>query len=378
MSYGPARMGFGLFVPDLRTAFEMSDAAVGFVSSLGFLGFFLGLLAAQWLLQRRGPEAPVLAGLAAAAAGLGICAAAPSLPVLAAGVCLAASSAGFAWTPFNDAVHRKVSAPDRPGALSLVSTGTAIGIVLAGLAALVTALSGLSWRLVWAGFALAALAALLANRAALHPVGKSADDPPPRGYRTLLRAEAVPLFVIAFVYGVTSATFISFAADRFAGTPQDGGGGLVRPALVYVSYGLCGLTGLATARIKAALGLAMLIRVLMAAGALSLALAALLPGSLAALAASSGLQGLHVMMTSAVLAFWSERLFPSLPALSFTATLLMTAAGSVLGPALAGVLAQSAGPRAMFVAAALLPAVTALALRGRQVRERAPDDAAPA
>ena len=95
ISYGPARMGFGLFVPEFRSAFSMSSSAVGIVSSLGFLGFFIGLLIAQAMLVRRGPGLPVLAGLAAAGIGMAAVALAPNLGVLSLGVFLAASSAGL-------------------------------------------------------------------------------------------------------------------------------------------------------------------------------------------------------------------------------------------------------------------------------------------
>ena len=48
------------------------------------------------------------------------------------------------------AVHRKVFDVDRPTALSRISTGTSIGIAGAGIAALVMALTGVSWRVCWA------------------------------------------------------------------------------------------------------------------------------------------------------------------------------------------------------------------------------------
>ncbi|SDY91934.1 hypothetical protein SAMN05444340_13013 [Citreimonas salinaria] len=100
----PGRMGFGLFVPEFRSVFSMSTSTVGFVSSLGFLGFFIGLLIAQALLDRRGPGAPVLSGLAAATIGMGIIALAPGVPVLAIGVFLAvpapASHGRRSTTPF--------------------------------------------------------------------------------------------------------------------------------------------------------------------------------------------------------------------------------------------------------------------------------------
>jgi len=372
ISFGPGRMGFGLFVPEFRAEFALSSAAVGFVSGLGFFGFFLGLIIAQALLIRRGPEAPVLSGLVAATSGMVLVALAPNLLVLATGVFLAASSAGFAWTPFNDAVHRKVFDVDRPTALSQISTGTSIGIACAGVAALVMARTGVSWRLCWAFFALASTVALVVNWRVLRDIDKDSEALPERGWRHLLRIEALPLFAIAFVYGTISAIYIAFAGDHMLES-----GGVVglpvaaTPALVFLIYGFFGLTGLLTWRIEAVIGLPWLLRGLMLAGALSLALAALLPGNWAGLVPSAGLQGLHVMMTSAVLAFWSERLFPALPSLGFTAALLASAAGSVLGPSVAGMAADAYGPAMMFLAAATLPAVTALVLRESHVRGRA-------
>lgn len=371
ITYGPGRMGFGLFVPEFRTAFDMATSTVGFVSSLGFLGFFAALLIAQWLLYRQGPEVPVLSGLSAATAGTAIVALAPNLPVLALGVFLTASSAGFAWTPFNDAVHRKIRDVDRPTALSEISTGTSVGIALAGLAALAMVLTGLSWRACWALFAAASAGALIANWAALRHVEKDPGEGPQKGWRDLLHAAAIPLFAIAFVYGTTSAIYISFAADHMlerGGVP--GFPAAATPAFVFVFYGLFGLAGLLTGRVKEALGLAWLLRLLMLAGAASVALVALWPARWSGLVPSAGLQGVHVMMTSAVLAFWSERLFPELPSLGFTAALLATAAGSVLGPAMAGLAANAAGTEAMFLGTAALPAAAALLLRARHARER--------
>lgn len=371
ISYGPARMGFGLFVPEFKSAFSMSSTTVGIVSSLGFAGFFVGLLIAQLLLNRKGPGVPVLSGLFAATVGLGIVALAPGVTWLATGVVLATSSAGFAWTPFNDAVHRKIREVDRPTALSEISTGTSVGIALAGALALAMVLSGLGWRTCWAVFATASAVALLANRAALRHVDKSPEPGPDQGWRDLLHRAAIPLFGTALVYGVTSAVYISFAAERFSteggvmGIPEG-----AAPALVYICYGLFGLVGLATGRARQAVGLTWLLRGLMATACGSLLLAAFVPGSLTGLIASAGLQGVNVMMTSAVLAFWSESLFPGFPSLGFTAALLATAAGSVVGPALAGLAVTSVGPTAMFLLVAALPVVAAAGLLERFVIAR--------
>lgn len=286
------------------------------------------------------------------------------------GVFLAASSAGFAWTPFNDAVHRKVRDVDRPIALSEISTGTSVGIALAGTSALAMVLLEFDWRFCWAVFAGASALALVGNWAALRQVEKSPENGPHTGEHDLLQIVAIPLFAIAFIYGITSAVYISFAADHFAQQGLPGIPDGATPALVFIFYGLFGLFGLLTDQVRDAIGLTWLLRALLLAASVSLALAALMSGSWLGLVSSAGLQGVNVMMTSAVLALWSERLFPSFPSLGFTASLLSTAAGSVIGSAVAGMVSDGIGPEAMFYGTAVLPLVAAAAVRARFVVER--------
>lgn len=371
-------MGFGLFVPEFRAVFSLDATAVGLISALGFAGFFAALLLAQILLDRRGPALPVLTGLGAATLGIGLVTVAPNALVLCAGVFFAAASAGFAWTPFNDAVHRKIRDVDRPTALSEISTGTSAGIAAAGLAALAMGLTGLSWRLCWAVFLIASAAAFLANWAALRDVEKAPAQPRDPGWRDLWQAAMGPPVAVAFAFGTTSAIYISFAADHLTGA--GGVTGLptaATPALVFICFGVAGLAGLLTGRFRAAIGLPLLLRLTMLAGALSLALLGVLPGGWPALAGSAGLQGVHVMVTSAILAFWTERLFPDMPTRAFTAALLACAAGNILGPALGGLVHDALGPRAMFLGAAVVPAALLIGLGERHIREE-PAGTAPA
>lgn len=375
IGFGLGRMGFGLFVPEFRAAFSMSTTAVGFVSSLGFFGFFIGLLIAQALLDRRGPRAPVLAGLAAATIGMGVVALAPNLTVLAGGVFIAASSAGLAWSPFNNAVHRLVRVENRPAALSMISTGTGIGVALAGLAALAMVFEGISWRYCWAFFAAASALALAGNWVAFRGDDAGETGTEQSRWRALAQSAARPLVVVGFAYGAVSAIYISFAADHMVTAGRVPGLNVqATPALVFICYGLLGLAGLLTGRVRDLIGLPMLLRILMLAGGLSLVLVVLMPGTWTGLILSAGLQGVHVMMTSAVLAFWSERLFPTLPSRSFTIALLAAALGSVLGPALAGVVSDVFDAGVMFGGAAALPLVTALWVRPSHIQENPAND----
>jgi predicted MFS family arabinose efflux permease len=75
------------------------------------------------------------------------------------------------------------------------------------------------------------------------------------------------------------------------------------------------------------------------------------------------------MMMSAVLAFWSEELFPELPSLGFTAALMAVAAGNLLGSVLGGAMSDAFGGGPLFLGAAAVSTVTALALLPRDLRE---------
>ncbi len=394
IAFGPARMGFGLFLPAFRDAFALSTAMAGLIASSGFLAFLVALLASAWLGPRYGARLPVMSGAFLAAAGFVAVAVAGGANILALGIALAGASAGLCWAPFNDAAERVLPAAARASALSVISTGTTFGVlVAAGLAVAVTQ-DMLGWRVAWFVFALGALGLAIAARlgvpassrglrptrnamAEIVHAGLPGDLGPEPGADALVprprltQRAAIPLYGTAFCFGMTNAIFLSFAADRVVAA-----GGLpglpdaAASTVIFLGYGICGVLGLATGRVEARFGLAPLFCAIFAAGALSLALVALAPTSWSAVLAASGMHGAAIMMVSAVFSFWSLRLFPGRGTLGFTAALLSMATGSVLGPALAGLVAAYHGPRVMFLLAALPALGTALWFGARLQRAR--------
>lgn len=375
IAYGPARMGFGLFLSEFRAEFSLSTQTAGLLSGLGFLGMLVGLVAAYAILSRFGPRVPVLLGLLCATLGMGLVASATGTATLAAGIFLAMTSAGFCWSPFNNIANRRLRDDERPVALSIVSTGTSLGVAAAGGTAILLGLGGLSWRVAWSAFAIASALALLGNLVWLRQSAGRLGPGPYQPWSVLLHRSALPLYAIAFSFGITTAIYISFAADRIE---QSGGLSHVpagaSSAVLFVGFGVVGLIGLATGHLKAAIGLSGLLRLLLLASALSLALVALMPTSWSGMLLSAGLQGAFVMMMSAILAFWSERLFPRLPSRSFTAALIAVALGSVLGPVAAGFVASAFGAGTMFLCAAAMSVATGAAALPRHVRERPEDE----
>jgi len=132
-------------------------------------------------------------------------------------------------------------------------------------------------------------------------------------------------------------------------------------AIIYLVYGLCGLTGLSAGWIEARIGAANLLACIFTAFAASLGLIAARPTAWGAVIGSAGLHGAAVMGISAVLSFWSLRLFPGLGASAFTAALIAVALGSIAGPAAAGALAELWGAGASLATAALAALIAAAA-----------------
>jgi predicted MFS family arabinose efflux permease len=396
VAFGPARMGFGLFLPAFRAEFALTTSTAGLIASGGFLAFLLALVASAWLGRRHGERVPVIVGAAAASVGFVAVAGAGGPGLLALGIALSGASAGLCWAPFNDAAERVLPDAARAGALSVISTGTTFGVVVAAGLAFAVAEGALGWRAAWLGFALGglvlaglALAGLPSSRRGRHPARDAIEqvvltalpavaDPQPAGAR-LTRRAAMPLYATALCYGVANAVFLSFAADRvvtaggLAGLPDE-----AASTVIFLAYGICGVVGLATGRIEARTGLAPLLCAIFAAAALSLVLIAAAPTSWIAVVVAAGLHGVAVMMVSAVFSFWSLRLFPGYGTLGFTATLLGVAAGSVVGPALGGFLEASLGPEVLFLAAAVPPLATALWFGAKLGRPRPRLPPAPA
>jgi predicted MFS family arabinose efflux permease len=363
-------MGYGLFLPLFRREFGLCIETAGFIASAAFGCFLLALLLSGFLSMRLGPKPLVVAGGLAAASGMALVAGTSDVSVFAAGIALAASSAGFCWVPYNTAANMAVSAHLRGRVLSIVSTGTTFGIIAASLFALIAGETGFGWRLTWTVFASAGLAAAVVNAFALagmHGGEKSGarvtGGSKAAGLGLLLSARAAPLYAAALSFGATSSVFLSFAVEHVTDAGALGGSGFqgFGPVL-FLAYGTAGAVGLFTGEFESRFGLRRLLRSIFLASFASLVLLGLAPDTWATVLASAALQGGFVMTTSSVLAFWSLRVFPFIPAVSFTAVLLMLALGNMAGPALASLLAVRIGMGPTFLAAGGFSLLTALAL----------------
>src|SRR3954469_12491633 len=103
-TFGLARYGYGLLLPDIRRSFELSSTSLGLIATGSYGAYLVTTAAMAAVGDRAGPRRPVLLGGACAVAGMVLVAVATSPLVLAAGVVIAGASAAPASPPFSDAV----------------------------------------------------------------------------------------------------------------------------------------------------------------------------------------------------------------------------------------------------------------------------------
>jgi len=144
-SFGMARYGYGLLLPDMRAAFGLATGTLGVIAAGSYLAYLLATLAAGAFAARLGTRTVVLTGGACAAAGMLLIAVASGPAALAAGVLVAGVSSGLVFPPFADAVALEVAPPQRARVLAVISSGTGYGVALAAPVAIV---AGAAWRAV--------------------------------------------------------------------------------------------------------------------------------------------------------------------------------------------------------------------------------------
>lgn len=360
VAFGPARSGFGLFLPDFRREFGLSTEVSGVIAGGSYGGYLVALSLVGLFAARFGPRLFVTVGGISATAGMILVALAPNAPLLAAGLILSASYAGWSWSAYNDAVEREVPSRLRGRVLSAISTGTTFGLAMAGLIALAAGVWGLPWRAAWLGFAAAALAVTAWNARALPggPQG-TGSSAPQHGAAPgwLLRPGSAVLFGVALSFGVVSGFYWTFAVDlisRSGVLPPEAG-----PAF-YIVLGIAGFVGLLTGDAIVRFGL----RSTLAACFVSLGVVGLSLGFAPAAWASVGVSavslGAGIMCTSALLSVWSSLHFPERPSAGFSAVLLFLGTGTIVGPVVLGAFAGRSGLDAAFLVAGALALLTAL------------------
>ena len=219
VTYGLARFAYGLFLPDMREAFDLSPSLLGLIGAGSYLAYCVAVVISLVYTSRTGPRLMAVGAGAVAVAGMAVVAGSPVAWAL--GILVAGSSTGLVSPPMAEAVARSIRHSLQDRANTLINCGTSVGVALSGPAALL--MTG-QWRLAWTTFALVGLAVLAWNAAVMprKAVQDDAEAGDSSGRTRLsfsyligarVRSRSLPLFAAAFGVGFASAVYWTFSRE---------------------------------------------------------------------------------------------------------------------------------------------------------------------
>ena len=358
-TYGMARFGVGLFAPRLVAERPALAPVVGWAAAAQFVSYSLAAAVAARVSDRRPRAAVLVAGTTAALGCIGVATTA-SAGWFVALVFVGGTGAGLA----SPALVRLVDATTPPHAAataqSLVNTGTAVGVVVAGALALAVPSTAGAW---WTMAALNALAAggvllLVRGRGGLGEPSASVS-----GTSYDWRPLATPA-AAAVVVGAGSALLWSYGPLIATGSgPVDDG----RVGFLWIALGMGGFLGPLTGRLVERRGLA---------GAWAWSVGAVAVASVA-LAGAVGLDlawpayvamacfGAGYMCLSGVLILWAREVWPEAAGRGTSVLFVALAVGQAVGAVGFDVWLDVAGAVTACLTAALLCLAGASLVRRR-------------
>jgi predicted MFS family arabinose efflux permease len=348
VTYGLIRFGYGLHLPTFTAEFTLPAAVAGGIAAAGFAGYCLTALLAQRLIASGQPRRTLWTACAVAAAGALVVAAAWSPASLAVGVVVAGSAAGAASPALVAAVAATVPAASEDRAQAVVNSGTGVGVVAGGLLAAALAAQ---WRLLWAGFAVAAVLVTWAtDRRTIWPTAPASSAPGaerPWAYLAALR----PALLAAALAGAGSAAVWTFGRDLLT---TAGNLPSATTALLWSVLGGAGVLGAASGDLVHRLGLHLAWATTATGMAAATALLALWPGSVPLAATALAAFGGGYVALSGVLIAYATRTTPHQVAGSTAALFIALTAGQALGAAVLGAVAASSLTTSFLTAATLV------------------------
>jgi predicted MFS family arabinose efflux permease len=371
-SFGMARYGYGLLLPDIRSTYGLTSGALGLIAAGSYLAYLAASAAVGPLTARLGARRLVVLGGCCATTGMLLAGLSHTPLVLALGVLVGGASCGLVFPPFSDAVEALVAPARRARTLAAISSGTGYGVAIAVPIAIV---AGTAWRSAWLAFSVVSMLATLWAARVL-PAGGTRPTPhdlPRISASWLVCPRSGPLLAGALLLGLAASVYWTFAVDYLVteGSLPTNASRLVL-ALVGTASVLGALAGDLLRRVTPAGAFTALTAVL--AGSLSLLAAA--PASLGAAALSGLLFGASFNLIVAIQCIWASRIFAQRPSAGLAAVMFMIGLGLLIGPPAAGLLADRLGLGAVIVLAAGLAAIVGvLPPRERLVRAGAESSA---
>ncbi|CAM3510497.1 MULTISPECIES: MFS transporter [Saccharibacillus] len=341
--YAFARFAFALFLPDISREFELDAAAAGRMQSLSYLAYVLALIVSTATLRVIGQRGTILVTGACAIAGLTLIAAASDARMLSIGLFAAGLSTGWVSPVLGQLVARSLEPQRQNGANARINSGSGIGIVLSGLAAMIFAAS---WR---GAYALFALVGVLTVAWLIFRLRGVPNERPRGGSLWSEARKSGRLLPASLIAGLGCAAYWTYLISHLQAeqhlSAQTAAG-------YWIAVGAAGIAGGSAGKIAAARGLRRVYRLGVALLSVSVAL---IPLSVPAISLLSALLfgAAYVLLTSLFI-LWGTGIPDASPSAQISLSFLALGVGQFAGSWLAGIWIEAVGYNAVFLLFALV------------------------
>lgn len=332
VTYALARYSFGLFLPDISSALNLSESQAGYVSSAAYAAYTLSLLTASVLIHKYNARYMVLLSGATAFLGMLGMAFSQGFYTFALSAFFAGLGSGWISPAFSQVVSQSMASGLRDKGNTWINTGTSFGIIFTGLIAL---LFSEEWRWSYMLFAVLAFIVCWWNALALKEE-KQQPLPPAQnflGMKLLKKAR----FLIAASIGIGFSSSIywtfsrSYVTEIYSLSENES-------VIFWIVMGGAGILGGIAGTVIQSIGLRLSYRLgllVITASILGLTLS-----HLAAIYLSALLFGTSFIFMTGLFIVWGTRQFPETPSLGVSISFFSLGVGQSLGSFIAGLLIE--------------------------------------
>jgi MFS family permease len=378
---GLGRFALGMLLPEMGEALSLSYGQMGLISTANFVGYMVSVIFAGRIANSLGPRMTISAGLAVVSISMCLIWFANSLPVILPLYFFTGVGSGLANIPMMGLVAGWFAEHWRGRAAGFMLAGNGLGIVFSGLLVplLIARLAGQGWRFAWlilggAVLAVAALAAVALRgspaQVKQQPMGaeRKKNNQPVTDHGSsrisaLNKADVSKLVQLGLVYSLFGATYSVYATFIVTSLVNERGFSNHNAGLFWSIVGIISLiSGPYAGYISDRLGRYPALAIIYA------------QFSVAHLLALTGLPTICLYLSIAIfgLSLWgipsviaatvADLVGPLRASSAFGFVTIFFGAGQVVGPALAGFLAESTGLfDTAFVICAVLTTAAAIA-----------------
>lgn len=338
VTFGLARYGFGLFVPDISRDLSLSPDVIGLIAGSSYVGYLCATLTAAWISRKFGPRVPIVLGGLAACLGMLMVGFAQSGLGLLLAIFIAGTSPGFSYPPFSEIIVKRIHEQNQDRTYAWINSGTGFGVAIAGPIVLFSAFDWRSAYFIFAGLALlASIWNYITTRPSPidrdHSTKSGAVDPIDSGLRAVMKStKARPLFWVAFSYGLATSAYWTFAVELL----YDAGNAEQTRIVFWSVLGTAGIFGYLAGWLTSNFGLRGSYCALMLVTAVSIGMLPFIATNNLAIYASAAVFGVGFIVTTAFLGMWSLRIFDWAPASGFSMTFFLISLGQGVGPVIIG------------------------------------------